>query len=264
MNPQISIPCAIAVIAFFVADEKSNLIHLIYRRSLDLGNRTSVTERLSQLGKNKVSDYENFRITQMVFVAVGFALSTVAFFLAFLSWTIYCLLVVLVPVITFLCTERNLTLRCENRRKNIESEFPAIVEMLTLAVGAGESPASALKRISNRAHGHLAREFSRVVLEIENGIPFTTALDEMSRRVNSDALRRFADSLIISISRGTSLVETLTHSANESRNQERVRLLTAAGKSEISMMIPVVFLILPISILFALYPSLTNLNLFSS
>jgi tight adherence protein C len=29
------------------------------------------------------------------------------------------------------------------------------------------------------------------------------------------------------------------------------------------MMIPVIFLILPISILFALYPSLTNLNLYS-
>jgi tight adherence protein C len=29
-------------------------------------------------------------------------------------------------------------------------------------------------------------------------------------------------------------------------------------------MIPVVFLILPISILFALWPSLTNLNLFAS
>jgi tight adherence protein C len=264
MSPEFSIPIAIAVVAFFVADEKNNLIHFFYRHSLDLGNRTSVTERLSQLGKSQVSDFENFRISQMVYIALGFAMSTAAFFLAVLSWTTYCLLIVLIPVFTYVLTERNLTRRCERRRKDIASEFPAIVEMLTLAVGAGESPASALKRISQRAHGHLAQEFSRVVIEIEKGIPFTTALDEMSRRINSDALRRFVDSLIISISRGTSLVETLTHSAYESRNQERVRLLTAAGKSEISMMIPVVFLILPISILFALYPSLTNLNLFSS
>jgi tight adherence protein C len=136
--------------------------------------------------------------------------------------------------------------------------------MLTLAVGAGESPPSALKRITQRAHGHLAQEFSQVVSEVESGNSFTTSLDEMSKRLNSPSLRRFVDSLIISILRGTPLVETLSHSVNESRNQERVRLLTAAGKSEISMMIPVVFLILPISILFALYPSLTNLNLFSS
>jgi tight adherence protein C len=109
----------------------------------------------------------------------------------------------------------------------------------------------------------LAKEFGVVVAEVENGKAFTTAIDEMSKRTNSDSIRRFTDSLVISISRGTPLVETLTHSANESRNQERIRILTAAGKSEISMMVPVVFLILPISILFALFPSLTSLNLFS-
>ena len=48
------------------------------------------------------------------------------------------------------------------------------------------------------------------------------------------------------------------------RPQVRNRVMGAAGKAEISMMIPVVFLILPISILFALWPSLTNLNMFAS
>jgi tight adherence protein C len=70
--------------------------------------------------------------------------------------------------------------------------------------------------------------------------------------------------MIISLSRGTSLVETLSHNVQESRNQERVRLLTAAGKAEINMMIPVVFLILPISILFALFPSITALNFYGA
>ena len=37
-----------------------------------------------------------------------------------------------------------------------------------------------------------------------------------------------------------------------------------AGKAETSMMVPVVFLILPISILFALWPSVTHLNLFAA
>jgi tight adherence protein C len=37
-----------------------------------------------------------------------------------------------------------------------------------------------------------------------------------------------------------------------------------AGKAEISMMVPVVFLILPVSILFALWPSVIRLNLFAA
>ena len=36
-------------------------------------------------------------------------------------------------------------------------------------------------------------------------------------------------------------------------------LLEASGKKEISMMAPVVFLILPITVLFALYPGLVTL-----
>jgi tight adherence protein C len=70
--------------------------------------------------------------------------------------------------------------------------------------------------------------------------------------------------MAIAISRGTPLVETLTHSVREARSSERIKLLNIAAKSEISMMIPVVFLILPISILFAMYPSMTSLDLFVS
>jgi len=52
--------------------------------------------------------------------------------------------------------------------------------------------------------------------------------------------------------------------AVEARGNQRNRVMEAAGKAEVSMMIPVVFLILPISILFALWPSLTNLNMFAN
>jgi tight adherence protein C len=264
MNIQISIPIFIALVAFFIADENSRLIQIIYGAALNLGNRQSIENRLSQLGKSEFTDYENFRISQLAYVFACFALATISCTLGIISWGVFLLLLTTTPLLVHAITDRNLTQRVISRKREVEGEFPAIVEMLTLAVGAGESPASALKRITQRAHGYLASDFARVVKEVEGGASFSKSLDEMSKRLSSDALRRFVDSLIISISRGTPLVETLTHSANESRNQERVRLLTAAGKSEISMMIPVVFLILPISILFALFPSLTNLNLFSN
>ena len=136
--------------------------------------------------------------------------------------------------------------------------------MLTLAIGAGESPSSAIRRIALRADGYLAREFATVISEIERGKPLHFALDTFSKKLASNSVRRFTDSLIISISRGTPLIETLTHSAQEARSAEKIQLLAAAGKSEIAMMIPVVFIILPISILFALFPSLASLQLISS
>lgn len=262
MSPQLSIPVVLALVAFFVADSDNRVIFQIFQRTLKVGNRTQIEERLSKLGRKQREDYENFRISQLAYISMCVLVSTVAFLIGLIPLAAYGLSLVLISFGVFVVTEHNLKKRCEQRARVIEGEFPSVIEMLTLAVGAGESPASALKRISIRASGLLASEFKRVIVEIENGQSLTLALDDLSKRLSSDAIRRFVDSLAISISRGSSLVETLSHSASESRNQERVRLLTAAGKSEISMMIPVVFLILPVSILFALYPSLANLNLF--
>jgi tight adherence protein C len=264
MNPNFSIPVVLSLLAFFVADSENELIQQIFKRSLTAGNRTSIEERLTKLGRNSKEDFENFRISQLTYIAIGFTLTTFALFLGVLNWTLYLLSLPAITLVVLFLTEKDLTQRCQERVRGIEGEFPAVIEMLTLAVGAGESPAMAIKRISKRANGHLAHEFKSVIHEIENGRSFTSSLDDLSNRLASDAIRRFVDSLAISIARGSSLVETLGHSAHEARNLERVRLLTAAGKSEISMMIPVVFLILPVSILFALYPSLANLNLFGS
>jgi tight adherence protein C len=44
------------------------------------------------------------------------------------------------------------------------------------------------------------------------------------------------------------------------REEIKSRLLKQAGRNETRMLIPLVFLILPITVLFAIYPSLELLN----
>jgi len=263
MNYSIGIPILIATLALLIADDSGFFFRTLAEKSFLIPDRTSIRERLSQLGRSSEEDYENFRIVQLIFSLPGVLLLIFASIFGLISLLAALLLSIISIAVVIILSERNLNGRCARRSAIVESEFPAVVEMLTLSVGAGESPPTAMKRISKRAHGYLAEEFKIVVNEVERGMPFATSLDRMGKRINSNSIRRFADMLIISISRGTPLVETLTHNANESRVQERVRILTSAGKSEISMMIPVVFLILPISILFALFPSLSSLNLFS-
>lgn len=48
----------------------------------------------------------------------------------------------------------------------------------------------------------------------------------------------------------------------DSRNLESRKLMTLAGKKETLMMIPVVFLILPMIVIVALYPGLMALQTF--
>ena len=164
----------------------------------------------------------------------------------------------------YLLIDRQLTQDVKKRRELIEAEFPAIVEMLTLAIAAGETPMSAMLRIAQSADGALSKEFAIVIAGVRSGAPLNEALDSMGRRVKSVLIRRFVDALVTATLRGAPLVEVLSRHAVEARGNQRNRVMGAAGKAEISMMIPVVFLILPISILFALWPSLANLNLFAS
>jgi len=174
------------------------------------------------------------------------------------------LLSVSIAAVTYLYIDRTLTVAVKKQRSAIEAEFPAIIEMLTLAISAGESPLAAFKRIAENSHGYLSLRFRIVIARVHEGIPFHSGLDLMGRDLNSPLIRKFIDSMVNAMVRGAPITEVLIRHAQEARDHQRNRVLAAAGKAEISMMIPVVFLILPISILFALWPSLTNLNLFAS
>lgn len=262
MGAEITIPIAISLIALVLADSESAVMGYLSRKSMSLEDKSKIRSRLKQLGRESDEDYENFRLAQFSLISIVVAVTTVFLIFQFISFALFLLTILLGSASVALGLERNLSKRCKRRSEKIESEFPSFIEMLTLAAGAGESPISSMKRLSMRAHGHLAEEISVVVKNVEEGVPFSIALDSMSHRLTSASIRRFVDSIIISLTRGTPLVETLTHSVQESRNHERIRLMNAAGKAEISMMIPVVFLILPVSILFALFPSLNALNFY--
>ena len=143
----------------------------------------------------------------------------------------------------------------KRNKLSAEAEFPAMVELIAVLIAAGESPIMAMARVGERATGVLASEFKNVVTKIRSGIGLTSALESLATATSSDSIRRFADSLILALERGTSLSDVLARQVQEVRNEHQTRLIEAAGKAEISLMIPVIFLILPISILFALWPS---------
>lgn len=140
-------------------------------------------------------------------------------------------------------------------RRTIEMEFPLIVELFAILLTGNQSPATALDHISRRTDGEFSKLLREAVTEISHGANLSQALDLLSARIASPMVRRFCDSLMIAVERGSPLIEVVNRQVEEVRNEERSRLLAAAGKAEIALMIPVVFLILPISVLFALWPS---------
>lgn len=251
----------------FIFDANGDPFKELERRAKVAATKTQdkrgVHLRLEELGKRSELDYQNFRIRQIGFCAASATLVMALLIISSHSIFTSAFLAMLTSLMLLVLIDRELTSQVKKRRQRIEAEFPAIVEMLTLAIGAGETPTSAILRIAESAEGELSDEFATVIKAVRSGEPLHLTLDAMGRRVKSVMIRRFIDAIVTATLRGAPLIEVLSRHAVEARANQRNIIMNAASKAEISMMIPVVFFILPISILFALWPSLTNLNLFA-
>ena len=157
--------------------------------------------------------------------------------------------------------EHLLGVQLRRREERMVEEFPAIAELLALSVGAGEGAIGALERVSRTCRGELSVELRRTLADARTGTPLVHALEGLARRTSLPALARFVDGVAVAVERGTPLADVLRAQAQDVREGSRRRLMESGGRKEILMMVPVVFLVLPVTVLFAVYPGLAVLDL---
>jgi tight adherence protein C len=227
-----------------------------------LGGRAAVRRRLDALAAQ--TTVEDFRVEQVVWGGLGLlagaAVATVGSVAAgsvnVLSGGLLCVAGLLGGV---LGRDWWLTQQVQKREELLLAEFPVVAELLALAVTAGESPAAAIARVTRLSGGELARELGAALGRARAGVPLVEALQQVADRTSLDALARFIDGLLVAIERGTPLAEVLRAQAADVREAGKRRLLEAGGRKEIAMMVPVVFLVLPVTVLFALFPGLISI-----
>lgn len=151
--------------------------------------------------------------------------------------------------------------RVAHRRQTLE-ELPVIIEMLALAVSSGEAPATALQRISAHGSGPLMKALRGVASDMALGSTLVHSLAQIRAQLPYPEIDRFVDGMCIGHDRGTPLTEILHAQALDARERQRRSLIEAAAGTEVAMMIPVVFLIMPITIVFALFPSFYRMTWF--
>jgi tight adherence protein C len=227
-----------------------------------LGGRVAVRRRLDALASE--STVEDFRVEQVVWGGLGLlgaaALAVVGTLAAGeLNVLSVALLCVAGLVGGLLGRDWWLTRQVREREELLLAEFPVVAELLALAVTAGEGPAAAIDRVTRLSGGELARELGAALGQTRAGVPLTEALQQVADRTSLDALARFVDGLLVAIERGTPLAEVLRAQAADVREAGKRRLLEAGGRKEIAMMVPVVFLVLPTTVLFALFPGLISI-----
>jgi tight adherence protein C len=141
------------------------------------------------------------------------------------------------------------------------AELPDYMFALSLTLQNGLSLMSALAWLDKRSQGQLAREINRALHACEQGAEFTAELAAVARRLPEPQLQELIAKLISASARGTPIVELVQLQAESVRAEAAQLMLAAAGRNETKMLIPTVFLILPITVLFAVFPSLQALRL---
>ncbi|WP_277212362.1 type II secretion system F family protein [Isoptericola croceus] len=225
--------------------------------------REEIQRRLDRAGRAET--VEQFRARQLVWTVLGLVvgLASAVLLAATRGSAVIPLvaLVILAGAVGFVACDRRLSNLAQRREERMLAEFPTVAELLALAVTAGEGPMPALERVASTARGELSEEISTTLADVRAGAPIAVALTAMADRTNLPSLTRFAEGVAVALERGTPLADVLRAQAQDVRESGRRALMEAGGKKEVVMLVPVVFLILPITVVFAVFPSLATLQI---
>lgn len=207
-----------------------------------------------------------FRVEQVLWAGAGLCLSTG--WMVLLGWLSGNLAVEVAPVLPVVgamtgaaARDWRLSRQIAERRDRIRQEMPVAIDLLTLAVMAGEAVPAAFARVGAMLEGDVAREFRHAFGSIRAGASTASAIQELAARLPHPSAARLADCLCIAIERGAPLADALRAQADDLREARRRDLLEMGGRREIAMLVPVIFLILPTIVVFVLLPGLVSLDL---
>ena len=151
--------------------------------------------------------------------------------------------------------------KANSRQLRVDQQLPTVLDLLAFAVSAGEPITNAIKRVTQTCTGELCIELEQALRSVSLGVPFAVAFDNLARGVDSISVSRAVRTIIMAMDRGTPLASVLRAQADDARAGQARTLFELAGKKETTMMLPVVFFILPTIVVVALYPGLSALQL---
>lgn len=227
------------------------------------GGDEQSAKRLRQSGSTL--DVRDFRGRQLAWSAGGAAIGVVVSITVSryqeLPAALVVAIVLVATVIAIVAREYELQRAARSRIVRMEAELPALLEFLTLSLSAGEGIVDAFRRIVKVSRGELSEELGTVIADVSLGIPFVESLEALGSTLEIPAFTRCVEQIVGALDRGTPIVEVLRAQAQDVREESKRHLLEVAGRKEVAMLVPLVFLILPTTVLFAIFPGIFVLQM---
>lgn len=137
----------------------------------------------------------------------------------------------------------------------------AFIDVVNLCVSSGMPIRKAISESAQKSSGEIMSIWQPVTSDITAEVPFLNHLTNISKENRENVMGRISRTLLISQERGTPVAQTLQALSTEIRSETRRQLLEIAAKKDVTMMVPVVFGILPSITAIALYPAFISLSI---
>ncbi len=162
---------------------------------------------------------------------------------------------VAVTVMGFFLPSLYLSSSISRRQEAIVKKFPDALDLMSICVDAGLTFDGSMARVDEKWDDPLAREFGRVIYEIQLGKSRRQALRDMSNRMDVADVSSFVAAILQAEHLGVSIGRVLRIQSEQMRIRRRQRAEEKAQQAPIKMLFPLVFLIFPSMFIVLLGPA---------
>ena len=148
----------------------------------------------------------------------------------------------------------------QRRSKRLRFELPVVSDTLALHIIAGESVGTAIQRYVEESNGVAAEELDAILANHHGGLGLTEALQQAARDTADEEAQRLYTLLAHAHDTGGRLAEALVDLSADYRAGLSRDLTAEGGKRALATYGPVLALMVPVTLLFLLYPTLAGLR----
>jgi tight adherence protein C len=143
----------------------------------------------------------------------------------------------------------------DRRQQAVIKKLPDALDLMTICVDAGLTFNAAMQKVDEKWDDELAREFGRVIYEMQLGKSRRAALKDMSDRLDVPDVTSFIAAVLQAEQLGVGIGKVLRIQSQQMRVRRRQRAEEKAQQAPVKMLFPMVFLIFPTIFIVLLGPA---------
>ncbi len=145
-------------------------------------------------------------------------------------------------------------------KRDLLQQLPDAVELLSSVLSSGVGYREGVMWVATRCSGQVQVELQQIIEAMNVGDSISQSLLQYESDQKDPSLRELALKLALADQLGTSVSNQLISLATALRAEYLVEFRKTGSTKETQLLMPLVFLVLPVTVLFALYPSVQFLR----